>query len=177
MLPVGPRIPQRRRHGWSRRSQAPPRRRREANVLPNLDLAYAPPFSPAKDPVIIAGFVSGNKDKNKFKEITADDLYNIIRSENRHNHQIIDVRAPIELEKQGKIESSINLELDQLRDNLDNLDKDIPTIVYCARGLRGYVGAMILENNGFKNVFNLGGGFIIWKKLGMEIKSYSTENK
>lgn len=145
--------------------------------LPNLDLAYAPPFSPAKDPVIIAGFVSGNKDKNKFKEITADDLYNIIRSENRHNHQIIDVRAPIELEKQGKIESSINLELDQLRDNLDNLDKDIPTIVYCARGLRGYVGAMILENNGFKNVFNLGGGFIIWKKLGMEIKSYSTENK
>ena len=145
--------------------------------LPNLDLAYAPPFSPAKDPVIIAGFVSSNKDKNKFKEITADDLCNIIRSENKDKHQIIDVRAPIELERQGAIESSINIELDQLRNNLDGLDKEKPTIVYCARGLRGYVATMILENNGFKNLYNLGGGFNTWEKLGMEIKAYSTEDK
>jgi NADPH-dependent 2,4-dienoyl-CoA reductase/sulfur reductase-like enzyme len=47
--------------------------------LSNLDLAYAPPFSPAKDPVIIAGFVSQDKEKNKFKEMTADDLANILR--------------------------------------------------------------------------------------------------
>jgi len=145
--------------------------------LPNLDLAYAPPYSPAKDPVIVAGFVSGNKDKHKFREITSDDLYNIIRSENRDRHQIIDVRSPIELETKGIIESAVNIELDQLRKNLGVLRKDIPTVVYCARGLRAYVAAMILENNGFKKVYNLGGGFNTWEKLGMEIKSYSIENK
>jgi len=145
--------------------------------LPNLDLAYAPPYSPAKDPVIVAGFVSGDKGKNKFQEISVDGLSSILRSETSEKHQLIDVRAPIELEQQGMIESSINLDLDKLRDNLSGLDKEIPTIVYCARGLRGYIGAMILENNGFKNVYNLGGGFLTWKKLGMEIKSYSFENK
>lgn len=144
--------------------------------LPNLDLAYAPPFSPAKDPVIVAGFVSGNKDKNRYQEISAEDLYNIIRNKNKDKYQIIDVRAAIELEKQGAIESAINLDLDQLRDNLENLDKEVPTVVYCARGLRGYIGAMILENNGFNTVYNLGGGFLTWKKLGMEVKSFSKEN-
>ncbi len=145
--------------------------------LPNLDLAYAPPYSPAKDPVIVAGFVSGNKDKNKFHEITADDLSMIIRSNEKENYQIIDVRAPIELEKQGMIESAINIELDLLRDNLDRLNSEKPTVVYCARGLRGYVAAMILENNGFKKLYNLGGGFNTWEKLGMEIKTFATEQR
>lgn len=145
--------------------------------LPDLDLAYAPPFSPAKDPVIVAGFVSGNKGKYKFKEISTDDLSNIIRSENKDKYQIIDVRASIELERQGIIESAIHMDLDQFRQTIDSLDKRIPTIVYCARGLRGYVAAMILENNGFENVYNLGGGFLTWKKLGMEIKSFSSETK
>lgn len=145
--------------------------------LSNLDLAYAPPFSPAKDPVIVAGFVSNNKDKNKYKEISADDLCSILRSENKDEYQIIDVRAPKELEKQGVIESAINLELDGLRKNLEGLDPQKPTVVYCARGVRGYVGTMILENNGFKNLYNLGGGFNTWKKLGMEVKEYAAENK
>ena len=145
--------------------------------LPNLDLAYAPPFSPAKDPIIIAGFVSGNKDKNQFKEISVDDLSIIIRGEKYKKYQLIDVRGANELEKQGVIGSPINLDLDHLRENLDGLDKNTPTIVYCARGLRGYVAAMILENNGFKNIYNLGGGFLTWKKLGMEVKSFSTQDK
>jgi rhodanese-related sulfurtransferase len=145
--------------------------------LPNLDLAYAPPFSPAKDPVIIAGFVSGNKDKNHFKEISADDLSVIIRGEKYKKYQLIDVRAASELEKQGVIDTAVNIDLDHLRENLDVLDRDLPTIVYCARGLRGYVGSMILENYGFKNIYNLGGGFIAWKKLGMETMAYSVENR
>jgi len=144
--------------------------------LSDLDLAYAPPFSPAKDPVVVAGFVSGNKGKNKYKEMSADDLANILRGNVRHDYQIVDVRAPIELEKQGMIESAINLDLDTLRDNLDQLDKSKPTIVYCARGLRGYVGAMILQNNGFKTLYNLGGGFITWKKLGMEVATFTTRD-
>lgn len=145
--------------------------------LSNLDLAYAPPFSPAKDPVIVAGFVSQDKEKNKFKEMSADDLANILRSNTRETYQIVDVRAPIELEKQGMIESATNIELDHLRDNLGQLDKNRPVVVYCARGLRGYVGTMILQNNGFKKLYNLGGGFITWKKLGMEVSAYSTEEK
>jgi NADPH-dependent 2,4-dienoyl-CoA reductase/sulfur reductase-like enzyme/rhodanese-related sulfurtransferase len=145
--------------------------------LSNLDLAYAPPFSPAKDPVIVAGFVSQDKEKNKFKEMSADDLANILRGNDREIYQIVDVRAPIELEKQGMIESAINIELDHLRDNLNQLDKNRPVVLYCARGLRGYVGTMILQNNGFKKLYNLGGGFVTWKKLGMEVSAYSTEEK
>jgi NADPH-dependent 2,4-dienoyl-CoA reductase/sulfur reductase-like enzyme/rhodanese-related sulfurtransferase len=144
--------------------------------LTNLDLAYAPPFSPAKDPVIVVGFVSGDKEKNKFQEISSEDLVNVLRNKNKESYQLIDVRAPIELEKQGVIENAINIELDRLRENLDQLDKDKTTIVYCARGLRGYVGTMILQNHGFKKLYNLGGGFLTWKKLGMEVSSYSTKD-
>jgi rhodanese-related sulfurtransferase len=144
--------------------------------LTNLDLAYAPPFSPAKDPVIVAGFVSGDKEKNKFKEMSADDLATILRGKNAHEYQIIDVRAPLELERQGMIDSAVNIELDHLRDNLHLLDKGKSTVLYCARGLRGYLATMILQNNGFKNLYNLGGGFLTWKKLGMEIATYSTKD-
>lgn len=144
--------------------------------LPNLDLAYAPPFSPAKDPVIVAGFVSGDKSKNKFREIGTENLLNLIRSKNPETYQLIDVRTPLELEKEGIIPNSVNIELDGLRDSLYKLDKNKTTIVYCARGLRGYVATMILQNHGFTNIHNLGGGFLAWKKLGMEIAAYSTKN-
>jgi len=144
--------------------------------LPDLDLAYAPPFSPAKDPVIVAGFVSGDKGKNGFKEMSADDLATILRNK-KHDYQIVDVRAPLELERQGMIENAINIPLDDLRQNLDQLDKNKATVVYCARGLRGYVGTMILQNNGFKNLYNLGGGFITWNKLGMEVNAVATRYK
>ena len=142
--------------------------------LTNLDLAYAPPFSPAKDPVIVAGFVSGDKEKNKFQEMSVENLQNLLRSNNRETFQLIDVRTPLELEKEGIIENSVNIELDRLRENLDKLDKEKTTIVYCARGLRGYVGTMILQNNGFTKLHNLGGGFLAWKKLGMEVHSYTS---
>lgn len=142
--------------------------------LTNLDLAYAPPFSPAKDPVVVAGFVSGDKEKHKFQEMSTEDLLNLLRNNGHEAYQLIDVRSPLELEKEGMIENAINMELDSLRNNLHKLDKGKKTIVYCARGLRGYVGTMILENHGFKNLYNLGGGFLAWKKLGMEVRSYST---
>jgi NADPH-dependent 2,4-dienoyl-CoA reductase/sulfur reductase-like enzyme/rhodanese-related sulfurtransferase len=142
--------------------------------LTNLDLAYAPPFAPAKDPVIVAGFVSGNKEKNKFQEMSAGNLLNILRSNNKGAYQLIDVRSPLELEKEGIIENSVNIELDRLRENLDQFDKNKSTIVYCARGLRGYVATMILQNNGFTKLHNLGGGFLTWKKLGNEVHSYTT---
>jgi len=144
--------------------------------LADLDLAYAPPFSPAKDPVIVAGFVSGNKEKNRFRELSADDMATILRNKDKDNYQVIDVREPVELEEKGMIESAINIELDKLRDNLDLLDNSKSIILYCARGLRAYVGIMILQNHGFKSLYNLGGGFNTWEQLGMEVTSYSTKD-
>jgi len=143
--------------------------------LTDLDLAYAPPFSPAKDPVIVAGFVSGDKAKTQFNEISPDTLQHIIETEKPENYQLIDVRTPLELEKLGTIANSINIELDSLRSNLDQLDKKKHTILYCAKGLRGYVATMILHNHGFSNISNLGGGFLAWKKYGMDVKSVLEE--
>ena len=145
--------------------------------LHNLDLAYAPPFSPAKDPVIVAGFVSGNKKKNNFSEMNADDLASFIRSENAENYQIIDVRSPKELEVSGYIKNARNIEVDELRDHVDELEKGKTTIVYCAKGLRGYIATMILLNNGFDKLYNLGGGFAAWKMLGMETEVFSAEKQ
>jgi rhodanese-related sulfurtransferase len=143
--------------------------------LTDLDLAYAPPFSPAKDPVIVAGFVSGDKANSKFNEISPDTLEHIIETEKHENYQLIDVRTPLELEKLGAIAKSKNIELDALRSNLDKLDKKKHIIFYCARGLRGYVATMILLNHGFSNVSNLGGGFLAWKKFGMDVQSVIQE--
>ncbi len=145
--------------------------------LSDLDLAYAPPFSPAKDPVIVAGFVSGNKEKNRFKELSADDMATILRNKDKDKYQVIDVRQPVELEEKGMIESAINIELDKLRDHLHLIDNSKSIIIYCARGLRAYVAIMILQNYGFKSLYNLGGGFNTWEKLGMEVTSYSTKDK
>ncbi len=143
--------------------------------LPDLDLAYAPPFSPAKDPVIVAGLVSGDKAKYDFKEISADDLYMLANQTKATDFQLIDVRTALELETEGRIFHATNIPLDELRLHMDELDKELPVYIYCARGLRGYVASMILVNHGFKKVFNLGGGFKAWQKLGLEVKTYSTE--
>ncbi len=143
--------------------------------LTDLDLAYAPPYSPAKDPVIVAGFVSGDKNKHRFHEINAEDLYLQIAGSKKGSVQLLDVRTPKELETDGLIESAINIELDELRDRMHELDPDKTTLVYCLRGLRGYVASMILENNGFKSVYNLGGGYKAWKEMGFDIATIVAE--
>jgi NADPH-dependent 2,4-dienoyl-CoA reductase/sulfur reductase-like enzyme/rhodanese-related sulfurtransferase len=143
--------------------------------LPDLDLAYAPPYSPAKDPVIVAGFVSGNKNKRKFSEVDAEDLYRIITNNKQSDIQLLDVRTPLELEHDGYIDSSFNIELDELRARLHELDPAKATYIYCLRGLRGYVAAMILENSGFDEVYNLGGGYKAWREVGFDTVSVMEE--
>lgn len=122
--------------------------------LKKLELAYAPPYSSAKDPVNMAGFTAENilkgiVDVINFEEIKDLDLNNTI---------ILDVREDIETQL-GSIENSINIPIDELRDRLDEIDKDKEIIVYCAIGVRGYIAARILTQNGFKNVKNLNGGY------------------
>lgn len=130
------------------------------NDLSNLDLAYAPPFSPAKDPVVVAGFVAQN-----FANGTITNLRpNQIKEEK--NAVIIDLRNANEIENTQLItEDTINIPLGNLRQQLEQLDRSKNYVVYCAKGLRGYLGALILKHNGFGSVKNLDGGFTAWKHM------------
>lgn len=129
--------------------------------LKELELAYAPPYSSAKDPVNMSGFVAENILNGDVEPI----LWNEMKDLDREKIIILDVREAVEREI-GYIEGSINIPLDQLRDRMDELDKDKTIIVYCAIGLRGYIGARILKQNGFK-VKNFCGGFTTYKNLFM----------
>jgi len=134
--------------------------------LPNIDLAYAPPFSPAKDPVIVSGYVTSNVLNGDYIEIDALKLKDIIESQSASEYNIIDVRTSREIEMLGKIENSINIDLAKLRTHLfEGIDKQKPTYIYCAKGMRGYLAYLILKTQGFSDLKNLSGGFTVWNKL------------
>jgi rhodanese-related sulfurtransferase len=122
--------------------------------LEELELAYAPPYSSAKDPINIAGFVAANILKGDMTHIHAWQLGHLERDENI----LIDLRNKEELEKSGVIEGALHIPLNELRKNLSTLDKEKSYIPYCAVGLRAYVGHRILAQNGFKSK-NLSGGY------------------
>lgn len=122
--------------------------------LEEIEHAYAPPFSSAKDPVNIAGFVAENIISEKMKIIHWNKLLELDMSET----VLLDVRTKQEFEL-GTIEGALNIPVDQLRNNLASIPKDKKIIVFCGVGLRAYVALRILEQNGFKNVYNLSGGY------------------
>lgn len=122
--------------------------------LKELELAYAPPYSSAKDPVNMVGFTAENILKRDVDVIMCNELEKLDKNE----AIILDVRDEIEREL-GYIEGSINIPLDELRNRLNELDKEKLIIPYCAIGLRGYLAARILKQNGFKKVKNLSGGY------------------
>lgn len=132
--------------------------------LSNLDLAYAPPYSPAKDAVVLAGYISANKLKCNVSELSVSALKQILEN-GKNGYNLIDVRTPLEIEKEGSITGSKNIELDMLREQLDEIDLSKETILYCAKGMRGYVAGMILAQCDCKKVYNIGGGFNAWKKF------------
>lgn len=133
--------------------------------LPKLDLAYAPPFSPAKDPVVVSGYVSSNAINANYSEISAEELKSVIAKEEKGVYQILDVRTAGEIAKCGKIDGAIEVPVDDLRNNLSQLDKEKTTYIYCAKGLRGYLSFLILQQNGFEKLHNLSGGYTIWSYL------------
>ncbi len=126
--------------------------------LEQLDLAYAPQFSSAKDPVILAGFVASNILKNDAPVITYSQLQE--RLSILQPLQLLDVRTKKEFQT-GALPQATNIPIDELRDRLKELDPDIETIVYCRVGLRGYLATRLLMQNGFKNVKNLSGGILM----------------
>ena len=120
--------------------------------LAGLDLAYAPPYGSAKDPIHIAAFVALNELEGT--ESLLDSGTNL------SEFQVVDVRSEAEVAKWSLsgVENAKNIPLDELRERLDELDRDLPTVVSCAVGVRGHAASRILLQNGFKQVFNLSGG-------------------
>ncbi len=127
--------------------------------LTELELSYAPPYGSAKDAVNIAGFVAENILNKTAKVVYPEDLEGM-----RQNCTLLDVRTEMEHEL-GAIGGALIIPLEQLRDRLGELDKEKPVIAYCQVGLRGYIAARILFENGFDS-YNLSGGY----------KTYSTFN-
>lgn len=122
--------------------------------LQEIEHAYAPPFSSAKDPVNIAGFVAENILTNKLK--TVDWKYLI--DANHTDIYLLDVRTNEEF-KLGTIPGAINIPIDELRRRIKEIPKDKKIIVFCGVGQRGYLAVRILMQNEFNNVFNLSGGY------------------
>lgn len=122
--------------------------------LTELELAYAPPFSSAKDPVNIAGYTATNLLNQDMDVITWDQLL----AESGNQNYLLDVREPVEFQL-GALPGAVNIPLPELRGRLAELPKDRPIIVYCQVGLRAYIALRILRQHGFENVRNLSGGY------------------
>lgn len=121
--------------------------------LSELELAYAPPYSSAKDPVNMVGYVAENIVTGLSDVFVVSDLAN----RDKTNSILVDVRSPIEYSN-GYIDGAVNIPVDDLRASLDKLDKNKEIWVYCQVGLRGYTASRILSQLGYK-VKNLTGGY------------------
>lgn len=142
--------------------------------LEKLELAYAPPYSSAKDPVNIAGYTAANILKKDCEVFHWDEIEAI----DRENSVLIDVRTPMEY-KLGTIPGFVNIPVDELRDRLQEIPADKTVYITCQVGLRGYVASRILKQKGFERVKNLSGGYKTWqlavqKQSNEDIYEYDT---
>ncbi|MCB5253583.1 MAG: FAD-dependent oxidoreductase [Candidatus Cloacimonadaceae bacterium] len=126
--------------------------------MQEIEHAYAPPYSSAKDPVNIAGLVAENIMRKVVRIVHWDEIRNL----NMKDVVLIDVRTPEEVAL-GSLEGQINLPVDELRQRLDEIPKNKKIIVFCGTGARSYIGARILMQSGFDEVYNLSGGYITYE--------------
>jgi len=124
--------------------------------LIQLEHAYAPPFSSAKDPIAIAGYVAENILLKRVNIITWRQL------QQAQDGIILDVRTPDEFSL-GAIPGAVNIPIDGIRDRLNEIPQDKNIYIYCAVGLRGYLASRVLMQHGFNNVFNLSGGYKLYQ--------------
>lgn len=122
--------------------------------LIRLEHAYAPPFSSAKDPIAIAGYVASNIISGAMPAITWRELL----ATDRSSVTLLDVRTAEEFSF-GSLPGAVNIPLDDLRERMQELPKDKEIIVFCAVGLRGYLAQRILRGHGYTAVRNLIGGY------------------
>ncbi|GAB4118044.1 MAG: CoA-disulfide reductase [Candidatus Caldatribacteriota bacterium] len=122
--------------------------------LEKLELAYAPPYSSAKDPVNMAGYVAANLLKGDSEIIHWHEIEKLDPADS----MLIDVRTPEEYSL-GTIEGAKNIPVDEIRNRLNEIPKDREIVIFCQVGLRGYVAYRILKQKGYKKVKNLSGGY------------------
>lgn len=128
--------------------------------LPELEFSYAPPFGSAKDPVNMAGYAALN-----LLEGTSDSVqWHELEEQREKGSLLLDVRSPAELKQNGFLEDTINISLDELRDRLNELDKNKSYIISCHSGQRSYIAERILKQHGF-NVKNLDGAFSLYSTI------------
>jgi NADPH-dependent 2,4-dienoyl-CoA reductase/sulfur reductase-like enzyme/rhodanese-related sulfurtransferase len=126
----------------------------KATQLKDLDLAYAPPYSSAKDPVNMAGFIIDNIANGTLKQWHLADADKLPVD---GSVTLLDTRTAGEYSR-GHIEGFKNIPVDELRDRLSEIEKGKPVYVICQSGLRSYIACCILEGNGFE-AYNFSGGF------------------
>ncbi|MBQ9955588.1 MAG: FAD-dependent oxidoreductase [Eggerthellaceae bacterium] len=126
----------------------------KATQLKDLDLAYAPPYSSAKDPVNMAGFMIDNIANGLLTQWRFDDLATLPHD---GSATLLDVRTEGEFAR-GRIEGFVNIPVDELRDRLDEIDPAKPAYVICQSGLRSYIACRILAGSGY-DARNFAGGF------------------
>lgn len=126
----------------------------KAPRLKDLDLAYAPPYSSAKDPVNMAGFMIENISRGLLKQWHLKELDSLPRD---GSVTLLDTRTADEYHM-GHIEGFRNIPVDELRERLEEMEKEKPVYVICQSGLRSYIATRILEGNGYK-AYNFSGGY------------------
>ena len=133
-----------------------------ANVrdLASLELCYAPPFNSAKDPVNMAGFVAENVLEGKLRQFYPEDVATLPRD---GSVTLLDVRTPGEYSR-GMIEGFKNIPVDELRDRVEEIDREKPVYLHCKSGQRSYIAYRILTGLGYE-CYNLAGGYDRWSAI------------
>src|SRR5215472_16195314 len=120
--------------------------------LESLDLAYAPPFGSANDPINTAGFVADHIVRGDVATVSPEDW-------KPNGEFLLDVRETSEVAESGLLRNAVHIPLGELRDRLGELPRDRRILVYCQKGQRGYLATRALKGSGFEDVANLRGGF------------------
>ncbi len=133
----------------------------KATELKDLDLSYAPPYSSAKDPINMIGFVAENVRTDKVKHFYYEDLENLI---NDQNAILLDTRTDWEYNNGHAKGFYTHIPVDNLRDRLGELDKTKKIYIMCQSGLRSYIACRILSQEGF-DCYNFAGGYRFYKSV------------
>ena len=123
--------------------------------LRDLELCYAPPFGTAKDVVNYAGYVASNLLHEAFRQVRVTEVRDLVE----RGEYILDVRERPEYDR-GHVKGAVLIPLSELRDRMDEVPRDRPVYVHCRSGQRSYNAVMALQSKGYRNAFNVSGGFL-----------------
>lgn len=135
----------------------------KATELAELELAYSPPYSSAKDPVNMAGFVIENMINGKVKQFYYEDVAELQQDDSVF---LLDTRTPAEYAR-GHAEGFVNIPVDELRERMSEIPKDKPIYVMCQSGVRSYIACRILSGNGY-DCYNFAGGYRFYSMIEKE---------